>query len=147
MGIPREIPLPNTCVCVLVTSTRLHAQKHLWHDRGESSPATAQEDAQHHTARTLKIPQNRSGGNHTERVLTKQATTGNNNKLANTQPETPLAPHTTVRRPNTTPGVLQRAGCAYNHRCQIWHQHQLRPPHKRRKVQLKHPGYQAHCTT
>ena len=76
MGIPREIPLPNTCVCVLVTSTRLHAQKHLWHDRGESSPATAQEDAQQHTARTLKTLQNRSRDSRTEGVLTREAKTG-----------------------------------------------------------------------
>ena len=63
-------------VCVLVTSTRLHAQKHLWHDRGESSPATAQEDAQQHTARTLKTLQNRSRDSRTEGVLTREAKTG-----------------------------------------------------------------------
>ena len=41
--------------------------------------------------------------------------------LANTQPETPLAPHTTVYGPNTTPDALQRAGCVYNHRCHNRH--------------------------
>ena len=46
--------------CELFTLTRLHTQKHLWHDQGKSSPAAAQEDAQQHTARTLKILQTRS---------------------------------------------------------------------------------------
>ena len=63
-------------VCVLVTSTRLHAQKHLWHERGESSPPAAQEDAQQHTPRTLKTLQNKSRVSRTERVLTKRAKTG-----------------------------------------------------------------------
>ena len=40
---------------------------------------------------------------------------------ANTQPETPPAPKTTVCGPNTTPGAPQRAGYAYNHRCHIRH--------------------------
>ena len=64
--------------------------------------------------------------------------------LANTQPETPLAPHTTVYGPNTTPGTLQRTGRAYNHRRHNRHQHQLRPP---REGPLKHPVHHAHCTT
>ena len=45
----------------------------------------------------------------------------NKNMLATTQPETPLAPHTTVYGPNTTPDALQRAGCVYNHRCHNRH--------------------------
>ena len=45
-------------------------------------------------------------------MLTREAKTEkqkrrNNNTLANTQPETPLAPHTTVYGRNTTPGALQ----------------------------------------
>ena len=63
-------------MCVFVASTRLHAQKHLWHKRGESSPAAAQEDAQQHTARTLRTLQNRSRVSRTGRVLTRQAKTG-----------------------------------------------------------------------
>ena len=53
MGHKRQ-SLIQAAVCMLVTSTRLHAQKHLWHHQSESSPAAAQEDAQQHTARTLK---------------------------------------------------------------------------------------------
>ena len=68
--------------------------------------------------------------------------------LANTQPETPLAPHTTVYGPNTTPGALQRAGCVYNHRRHNRHRHwhQIRPPHTRREGPLKHPVHHAHGT-
>ena len=47
----------------------------------------------------------------------------------------------------TTPGALQCASCADNHRCHIRHRSQLRPPHTRREGQLKHPVHEAHCTT
>ena len=59
----------------MFTSTRLHAQKHMWHDRSKVSPAAAQEDAQQHTARTLKTLPNRSRVSRIERVRKKQAKT------------------------------------------------------------------------
>ena len=70
-----QLSVQSFCVGVLVTSTRLHPQKHLRHDRGEAPAAAAQEDAQQHTARTLKTLQNRSRVSRTECVLTKQTKT------------------------------------------------------------------------
>ena len=136
-------------VCVLVTSTRLHVQKHLWHDRGESSPAAAQEDSQQHTARALKTLQTEAeSAAQSVCVQDKQKQeVRNNNMLVNTQPETPLAPHTTVYGPNTTLGALQCAGCVYNHRRHNRHRHQIRPPHTRLEGPVKHPVHHEHCTT
>ena len=55
--------------CGMFTSTRLHVQKHLWHDRSKSSQAAAQEDAQQHTARTLKtLPKQKHSQQHRKRA-------------------------------------------------------------------------------
>ena len=57
------------------------------------------------------------------RLRNKQKKQLGNNKLPNTQPDAPLAPHTTVCGPSTTPGELQRAGFANNHRRYVRHRH------------------------
>ena len=53
---------------------------------------------------------------------------GNNNKLANTQPDAPLAPHTAVCGSNAPPVVPQRASCINNHRCHSRHRQYQNTP-------------------
>ena len=89
-------------------------------------------------SRTLKTLQNRSRVSSTKRLRTQQAKTGTRKQhQAGEYParDPPGTSHHCVRA-NTTPRVLQCAGCTDSHGCHIRHLHQRRPPHTRRDKQL-----------